>query len=103
MIDTPKARALGLPWKETVSDIGTEWIGYSTGQTMFYTTNIYTSSETSPRRRDNRRAVLTAVNLIGPHIDDPDRMSALRAVSAMDDETFAVFLDWMRERGFVEM
>lgn len=92
MIDTPKARELGLPWASQPSGLtGYSWV-VDRYQKIYGNATDGVASD-----------AYECVNLIGPHLDDPDRMAAFRAVAGMDADLFAVFMDWMRERGFVEM
>lgn len=50
-----------------------------------------------------RDMVIRSVNLIGPHLDDAERMAAFRAVAGMDDLDLSRLVDFMKDHGLMEM
>lgn len=92
-----------LPWEETTSPIGTEWIKDASGETVFYSTNAFTVSDTTAKRRANRRLILQCVNTLGPHLGNPRFVAAVEALAKLaadkDDPTaFEMACDFLAER-----
>ena len=95
MSDTPKARELGLPWTPS-------FYGFSerSGRCDIVSPDEHYVAMSVDA--EFAKTVIPMANLIGPHIDDAERMAVFRAVAGMDDLDFGVMLDLMKEKGWVE-
>lgn len=77
-----------LPWWSAVD---AWWITDVNGNGVSY---IHTHA-----KRDDHKLIVECVNLVGPHINDPQRMALFRAVANLDATGADMLHDWLHERG----
>lgn len=93
MSDTPKSRELGLPWRsKRYGDVGYHAVISSDDMDVSW---LQSSVQAA--------ATVQCVNLIGPHLDDRERMAVFEAVAGMDDLDLSRLSDFMKDHGLMEM